>query len=102
MEMNTGRRPDAAEPVTCIIVNGERCEPSPGRSGTPLGLPRSGLGLTAAKPGCGEGECSARTVLVDGTPVLACQPTAAGVAGLRHRNRGAGGLAAASGPAGPR
>jgi len=62
-------------------VNGEPRELSPPPAGTLLALLRSGLGLTGTKPGCGEGECAACTVLVDGVPVLACQIPAAEVAG---------------------
>ncbi len=42
---------------------------------------RSELGLTGAKPGCGEGACGSCTVLVDGEPVLACQHQAGDFAG---------------------
>jgi xanthine dehydrogenase YagT iron-sulfur-binding subunit len=38
---------------------------------------REKLGLTAAKEGCGRGECGACTVLVDGGPRYACLMLAA-------------------------
>ncbi len=56
-----------------VIVNGVARAFAPGPDRSLLFALREELGLTGAKPGCGEGECGACTVLLDGDPVRACQ-----------------------------
>ena len=71
----------AAPPTPSALVNGKTCQLGRPPTSSLLSFLRSDLGLTGAKPGCGEGECGACTVLLDETPVLACQTTLGEVAG---------------------
>ena len=68
----------AASDVT-ITVNGTSAA-LPG-SMPLLSAVRDRLGLTGAKPGCGEGACGACTVLLGGEPVRSCQRTVSSAAG---------------------
>lgn len=68
-----------------LTVNGQarsvECEPD-----RPLlEVLREDLGLTGAKYGCGEGQCRACTVLVDGTPMVSCTMPVRAAAGRRIR-----------------
>jgi aerobic-type carbon monoxide dehydrogenase small subunit (CoxS/CutS family) len=60
-----------------LTINGEprRIEAHPMRRA--LDVIREELGLTGTKEGCGEGECGACTIMVDGIPVNACLVPAA-------------------------
>jgi carbon-monoxide dehydrogenase small subunit len=60
-----------------LTVNGRSVQVDVAPSETLLTLLREELGLTGAKDGCGEGECGACTVLLDGEPVNACLVLAA-------------------------
>ncbi len=64
-----------------FTLNGRRVEVDvpPGRR--LLDLLREDLGLTGTKEGCGEGECGACTVLVNGRPRLSCLTAAIQVDG---------------------
>jgi len=64
-----------------FVLNGRpiEVETHPGRR--LLDLLREDLGLIGVKEGCGEGECGACTVLVDGKPRLSCLTAAIQVEG---------------------
>ena len=58
--------------TTRLTVNGAPVETDAPGMRRLLDLLREDLGLTGTKEGCGEGECGACTVLLDGAPVLSC------------------------------
>lgn len=55
-----------------LTVNGEAVSAIVDTRDTLLDLLRDRLGLTGTKEGCGNGNCGACTVLVNGAPVNAC------------------------------
>ena len=79
-------------------VNGDPVEVEAPGMRRLLDVLREELALTGTKEGCGEGECGACTVLVDGLPVDACLVPVCQVAGARVAT--VEGLARAS-PEGP-
>jgi carbon-monoxide dehydrogenase small subunit len=60
-----------------LKVNGRRHEIAVESSALLLDTLRNDLGLTGSKRGCDDSSCGACTVLVDGTPMLACTMIAA-------------------------
>lgn len=67
--------------VIQITVNGVKQELLVAPNELLLNVLRDRLGLTGTKYGCGIGECCSCTVLVDGTPTLACLTLAIGLDG---------------------
>ncbi len=55
-----------------LRVNGREVDVEVAPGDSLLDVVRDRLRLTGAKEACGRGECGACTVLVDGTPVMAC------------------------------
>ncbi len=64
-----------------LDVNGSRRQIDAEPDRTLLTVLRDELDLTGTKYGCGEGQCGACTVLIDGAPARSCQTRAAKMAG---------------------
>ncbi len=69
--------------VVSIVVNGRRSRLAVNPLKRLLDVLREDCRLTGTKEGCGEGECGACTVLVDGDPVNSCLVPVAHVEGAR-------------------
>src|SRR5438477_428721 len=67
-------------PDYVLNVNGARLKLTAPEDENLLSVLRNRLDLTGTKYGCGEGQCRACTVLVDGNPTRSCTMPAAGVA----------------------
>src|SRR6266568_7855496 len=69
--------------ITELQVNGARC-PIEADEATPLLVVlRDRLGLTGTKYGCGEGQCGACTVLLDGRAARSCRTDVSEAVGKR-------------------
>ena len=64
-----------------LKVNGATHEVEVAPADTLLTVLRDALNLTGTKYGCGEGQCGACTVLIDGQPLKSCQPKASQMRG---------------------
>lgn len=67
--------------IQSLTVNGETLDVAFDRRDTLLDLLRDRIGLKGTKEGCGNGNCGACTVLLDGVAVNACIVLAAEAAG---------------------
>jgi len=70
-------------PVRTLIVNGSKRSVDAPADETLLSVLRNRLDLTGTKYGCGEGQCGACTVLVDGRATRSCRTAVSEVAGSK-------------------
>jgi len=66
--------------VTALNVNGRKLKVDVDSSTRLLAVLRNDLDLTGSKYGCGQGECGACTVLIDGLPTKSCITPVGGIA----------------------
>jgi aerobic-type carbon monoxide dehydrogenase small subunit (CoxS/CutS family) len=71
------------EKVTELDVNGARRHLDADPERTLLSVLRDDLDLTGTKFGCGEGQCAACTVLIDGVATRSCLTKVSGLAGKK-------------------
>jgi aerobic-type carbon monoxide dehydrogenase small subunit (CoxS/CutS family) len=69
--------------VSELHVNGRSVSVDADAERTLLSVLRDDLALTGCKYGCGEGQCGACTVLVDGEPTHACRTKAGDAVGAK-------------------
>src|SRR4051812_1037009 len=67
--------------VTSLNVNGKKLNLDVDASASLLSILRNDLNLTGSKYGCGEGQCGACTVLIDGVATRSCITQAGRAAG---------------------
>jgi aerobic-type carbon monoxide dehydrogenase small subunit (CoxS/CutS family) len=66
-----------------LNINGQNRSVEAPQEETLLSVLRNQLSLTGTKYGCGEGQCGACTVLMDGAPTRSCSIPAAAAAGAK-------------------
>ncbi len=69
--------------TTSLTVNNKKLRVEADPDATLLSVLRNDLELTGSKYGCGEGECGACTVLIDGQPAKSCVTRLRQVSGKR-------------------
>jgi len=67
--------------VTSLNINGKKMSVDVDATASLLSALRNDLDLTGSKYGCGEGQCGACTVLLDGQPIRSCTTQVSRAAG---------------------